>query len=201
MIFDLGGVIVELGPVSDIVGDEIGTDPDFWQRWLASEAVREFEGGMCNETQFGERFVSEFDLEFSPQEFVDRFRSWPRGLFADAEELLEDLGRHPDIVVGALSNSNPVHWHEQQDATRIRSLFDRPFLSYELQLVKPDRAIFEVVSNSLALRPEEILYFDDNHPNVDSARAAGWRAELARGPMDCRVHLAALGLVSYEPGP
>jgi putative hydrolase of the HAD superfamily len=198
VIFDLGGVIIELGPVSDVVGTGGHDRDEFWSRWLRSEAVRQFEGGFCDADQFGKRLVAEFDLPFSPSELVDRFRAWPKGLFAGAEELLEELGQCGEVVVAALSNSNPVHWFEQQDAQLIRSLFDRPFLSFELNLVKPDRSIFDAVTHALAVQPDEIIYFDDNQLNVDAARAAGWRAQVADGPAVCRAHLADLGLVSSD---
>lgn len=196
MIFDLGGVIIELGPVSDVVGERVQAEGDFWSRWLRSDAVRQFEGGFCDADQFGERLVAEFDLPFSGSELVDRFRTWPRGLFAGAQDLLQELRHNGDVAVAALSNSNPVHWYEQRDAQLIRSLFDRPFLSFELKLVKPDRPIFDVVAEALAVRPDEIIYFDDNQMNVDGARSAGWRAQVADGPAFCRAHLADLGLVS-----
>ncbi|MFW2382296.1 MAG: HAD-IA family hydrolase, partial [Acidimicrobiales bacterium] len=153
------------------------------------------EGGRCDAQQFGERFVEEFDLPITGSELIHRFRSWPRGLFDGAQELLTELSLNQTIVVAALSNSNPVHWHEQQDADVIRSLFERPFLSYELELVKPDRDIFETVARSLDVHPGDILYFDDNQINVDGARDAGWRAEVASSPSACRAHLAPLGLV------
>ncbi|MFW2380222.1 MAG: HAD family hydrolase, partial [Acidimicrobiales bacterium] len=167
VVFDLGGVMIELGPISDVVGDQITADGEFWSRWLRSDSVRDFEGGRCDAQQFGERFVEEFDLPFMGSELIDRFRSWPRGLFDGAQELLTELSLNQTIVVAALSNSNPVHWHEQQDADVIRSLFERPFLSYELELVKPDRDIFETVARSLDVHPGDILYFDDNQINVD----------------------------------
>jgi putative hydrolase of the HAD superfamily len=199
IIFDLGGVIVELGPLSDILGDWVDAEEDFWSRWLHSDTVRDFEGGRCSPQQFGDRLVVEFGLPFSGSELVDRFRRWPKGLFPGAQQLLTELGQQSDLVVAALSNSNPVHWYEQEDAALIRSLFEMPFLSYELELVKPDRAIFEVVAGSLDMKPEDILYFDDNRINVNAAIAAGWKAVVAKGPSDCRRHLASLGIVRAHP--
>ncbi len=143
---------------------------------MHSDAVRDFEGGRCDPQQFGDRLVAEFGLSFSGSELVDRFRTWPKGLFPGAQQLLTELGQQSDLVVAALSNSNPVHWYEQEDAALIRSLFEMPFLSYELKLVKPDRAIFDAVAGALDMEPQDILYFDDNRINVNAAIAAGWNA-------------------------
>lgn len=196
VIFDLGGVIVELGPLSELLGPDAPPSQDFWPKWLHSETVRDFESGRCTAEEFGQRLVDDLELPFTAPELLERFRSWPKGLFPGAEDLLTELNRHDGLVVGALSNSNPLHWHEQQDAEKIRSLFTRPYLSFEMHLIKPDAAIYEFVAADLGLEPNQILYFDDNQINVDGARAAGWCAEVTNGPMDCRPYLAAAGLVS-----
>ncbi len=196
VIFDLGGVLVELGPLSDMLGDDAPPDEDFWPRWLHSAAVRDFEGGRCTAGEFGRRMVEEFSLSFGPDEMVERFRRWPKGLYEGAHRLVAEVKEQNDgVVIGLLSNSNPIHWQEQHEAEQIQNLFDRPFLSYEMGLIKPDAAVFVEVSRRLDVDPTRILYFDDNQLNVDAARRAGWRAELATGPHACRRVLAELGMV------
>lgn len=196
VIFDLGGVLVELGPLSDILGDTAPPDEDFWPRWLRSPAVRDFEGGRCSAREFGRRMVAEFSLPFDADEMVERFRCWPRGLYEGAHRLVAEVKERNDgVVIGLLSNSNPIHWQGQHEAELIRNLFDRPFLSHEMGLIKPDAAIFVEVTRRLDADPARILYFDDNQLNVDAARRTGWRAQLARSPHACRRVLAELGMV------
>ena len=196
VIFDLGGVMVELGPLSDILGPDAPPSDEFWTKWLHSDTVREFESGQCSTKEFGDRLVNDFEIPFDGPELVRRFRDWPKGLFPGATTLLTELGQNDGLVIGVLSNSNPLHWHEQRDADIIRSLFNRPYLSFEMQLIKPDAAIFDFVAADLNLEPGQILYFDDNQINVDGARAAGWSSEVTNGPTDCRRHLASAGLVN-----
>lgn len=197
VIFDLGGVIVELGPIADLLGDGGAADAAFWPRWLGSEAVRAFEAGFTSPEEFARAMVSEFQLDFGPGELIERFRDWPRGLFDGATELVEELRRsHPSLLVAALSNSNPIHWWEQTDGEKIRGLFDRPFLSYEMNLVKPDRAVFVHVTEELDVEPVEIVYLDDNELNIEAARAVGWQAHVACGPADCRAALSRTGLLA-----
>ncbi len=197
VIFDLGGVIVELGPITDLLGHGAAADAAFWPRWLGSDAVRAFEAGFTSAEEFARSMVIEFQLDFGPEELIERFRTWPRGLFDGAIELVEELrSAHPPLVIAALSNSNPIHWWEQIDGEKIRSLFDRPFLSYEMKLVKPDRAVFVHVTKMLDLEPVEIVYVDDNELNVEAARAVGWRAHVAHSPADCRAVLSRTGLLA-----
>ncbi len=191
VLFDMGGVLVELGPLEELLGSAMNGD-DFWPRWLASPSVRALESGRCGVDDFARGLVEELGLTIGPDEVIERFARFPRGLYPGAAEVVASLPRR--IVTGILSNTNPLHWDHQADADRLRGLCHHAFLSYELGLVKPDRAIFDRVATELDLGSGQILFIDDNQINVDGARAAGWRAELAKGPAQ-----AAAVLDHYRP--
>jgi len=193
VVFDLGGVLVELGGVREF-GDMIGEPDDslVWSRWLESPWVREYERGRCTTDAFADGLVQEFGLGCTPAEFLDRFRAWPKGLIGGATELVERVSR--ELPVACLSNTNALHWEHQADAFRLADLFPTRFLSHELDLIKPDREIYEHVVEALALPAESILFLDDNQPNVEAARAAGLRAERTIGPESARQHLERHGL-------
>lgn len=192
VLFDMGGVLVELGPLDEFLGVGIRAE-EFWPRWLASPTVRRFERGECSAAAFGTGLATEFDLELDADEVVERFRRFPRGLFPGAAELVRAV--HPDVVTGVLSNTNALHWDHQRDGETIRSLFDRVYLSYELGAVKPDRAVFEAVVADLDRDPAEILFVDDNQLNVDGARAVGLDAHRAVGVDETRRILIARGVL------
>ena len=159
---------------------------------LASPSVRALESGRCGAEEFGRGLVEELGLSIGPDEVVERFRAFPRGLYPGAAELVASI---PDeVVTGLLSNTTALHWDGQTDADVIRGLCDHAFLSFRLGLVKPDRAIFDRVAAELGLPPPTILFIDDNRINVDGARRAGWRAEVAKGPDEARAALARHGL-------
>ena len=73
--------------------------------------------------------------------------------------------------------------------------FDHHFLSFRIGMMKPDREIFDHVIEQLDHAPERILYFDDNHLNVESARAAGLRAERVKGMREAKKILEREGLL------
>src|SRR5262249_31340595 len=58
--------------------------------------------------------------------------------------------------------------------------FDHVTFSYELNLVKPQREIYEDATRGLGVAPEDTLFLDDRPNNVEGAQAAGLRAELYR---------------------
>jgi putative hydrolase of the HAD superfamily len=192
--FDLGGVLVELGGVRDF-GDMINEpdDTQVWERWLRSPWVRDYERGRCSTEAFALGLVDEFELTCSPGEFIERFRSWPRGLMGGAQELVRGLASR--IPVACLSNTNELHWNHQADAFQLADLFPRRFLSHELGLVKPDREVYDHVVGALSVPADTVLFFDDNQLNVDAARGAGIRAERVEGPSAARTHLERYGLL------
>ncbi len=194
VVFDLGGVLVELGGVRDF-GDMIGEadDDQVWARWLGCSWVRDYERGLCSSHTFARGMVDQYELETSADDFIERFRTWPKGLFEGAHELVETLAS--SVRVACLSNTNELHWSRQSDALRLHELFPTRFLSHELGLIKPDREIYEHVAERLDIASNSILFFDDNQLNVDAAREVGWRAERVQGPEEARRCLEHHGLV------
>ncbi len=190
----MGGVLVELGPLTEILGPNPTLDDDtFWAKWLASPSVRDFEMGRCSPEEFGDRLVAELELDGAGGELLARFAAWPKGLMPGAAELVASLGSH-EVEVAVLSNTNALHWETQPDASDVQALFDRRYLSYELGLAKPDAAIFQHVVYDLGFEPSTILFLDDNQINVDGARAVGMQSELTKGVDAARSALAAVGL-------
>ena len=196
VVFDMGGVLVDLGPITHLLNNDADADNSTsvelladtqWARWLNSTAVRDYEMGLCDVRSFGERFVAEAGLTDTASEFIARFQSWPNGLFEGATAMVASLT--PRIMTAVLSNTNALHWHNQRDAATIQGLCDRNYLSFELGLAKPDAAIFEHVIADLGCDADHILFLDDNQINVDAALRAGMHSALVRGVEQCRAVL------------
>jgi putative hydrolase of the HAD superfamily len=56
--------------------------------------------------------------------------------------------------------------------------FDHVTFSFELNVVKPQRAIYEHAVRGLNVAPQNALFLDDRPENIEGARAAGLQAEL-----------------------
>jgi putative hydrolase of the HAD superfamily len=130
------------------------------------------------------------------EEFADAFRGWTRGLFAGARELVESTRVH--VRTACLSNSNALQWPEYV-ATGITDHLDLVFLSHELDLIKPDREIFEHVVAVTRSPAERLLFLDDNEMNVVAANEAGLTALEVRGVDEARSALLRLGVLPTAP--
>lgn len=192
-MFDLGGVLIELGGIAtlqELAG--IASEEGVWARWLASPWVREFERGTCSATEFSVGMVSEWQLDISPERFLEIFRAWPIGPYPGVQELVASVQR--SVPIGCLSNTNALHWEYQSAAWPMLGMFDLRFLSFELGLVKPDADIFQAVADQLPVDRDRVLYLDDVAINAEAARDFGFRSEQARGPDECRRALRYYGL-------
>lgn len=196
VVFDMGGVLVELAPLEDmLVGVDLDRD-ELWERWILSGAVKAYEGGRCDVDEFLEMLIAELGVELDPAELLERFRSFPQGLFEGARELLDEV--RAACPIGILSNTNDLHWSTQIDNEYLRGAFDHEYLSYAVGLVKPERDIYDHVVSDLNLAAERVLFLDDNLINVKGARAAGLKSEVVKGPSQARAALVAHGVLASE---
>lgn len=194
VLFDLGGVLLELGGI-EAMGEMAGIDDDeeIWRRWLACPWVRRFERGGCTPEEFAAGVVDEWALPVEPAAFLASFATWPRGPYPGAVELVAEV--QALVPVGVLSNTNALHWEQHGQMLSFLDGFDHRFLSFELGLLKPDRDLFERIALLVPFAPHRVLFLDDNQVNVDGARAAGFGAARALGPDGARTALAAAGVL------
>ena len=55
------------------------------------------------------------------------------------------------------------------------------YLSFEIELRKPDRKVYEYVLNDMKISPENILFIDDDTNNILMAKECGWNTCQAFG--------------------
>ena len=184
LLFDLGGVLVELSGVPTMLKwtDNRYDVEMLWDAWLSSPAVRAFETGNSTAEEFATRIVGEMQLPVSADEFIQRFRAWPKGLYPGVTKLLDRL--RTDYTLACFSNSNDLHWPILMDDMGMAALFEYRFASHLMGRVKPDKEAFQYVLEGLNCDPASVLFLDDNGINVRSATEVGMRAHRARGPLE-----------------
>ncbi len=188
LLFDLGGVLFDLGNPADAMKLEL-TDDEFWDAWLGSPIVHDYETGRLTSCQFYEAFGPMVGVS-DPSEFARRLQQWQLLPFPGIEDLLHSLSGSHRLAL--LSNTNEVHWLSVLARTQIFSRFSDLFLSYEIGHLKPNVAVFEFVLSRLGCDPSEILFFDDTEANVVSARRSGIDARQVSGIASVRSALNGL---------
>ena len=92
-------------------------------------------------------------------------------------DFLEELAAEKKYKLILLSNTNELHmnWVKENIGfyEEFKSYFDAFYLSYEIQLRKPNANIYEFVLNENNIKAEESLFIDDTEENIISASKLG----------------------------
>jgi len=192
LIFDLGGVLIELQGVTQLLewsGLKM-TEDEMWTKWLGSPGVRAFERGQSSAEAFSLAMAAEFKLKVSAKQFLEAFVHWPKGPYPGVPELLERLYHEYKLIT--LSNTNLLHWETLSASLNLKKFTVDNFPSHQTGLVKPDKEVFLNVLNRLSCAPDKVVYFDDNQLNVDGAQSADMPAFKVNGIDELKAKLAQL---------
>ena len=90
-----------------------------------------------------------------------------------------------------LSNSNIIHYNVFIEEFRAKSglkdfssLFEKTWFSFDLQMRKPDKEIYEYALKVGGLIPEETLFIDDSIQNIQPAEELGIQCVFLENDMD-----------------
>jgi putative hydrolase of the HAD superfamily len=195
VLFDLGGVLVELSGVPALLGwmDHRLSAEDLFAMWLASPAVRSFERGQASPEVFAEQLIMEIGLPVGEQQFLTEFAGWLKRLFPGALELVRRVP--PPYVRATLCNTNMLHWPRLMDEMMLADAFDHHFASHLIGKIKPDEDAFQHVIDTLDCGPSAILFLDDNRLNVEAAQRLEIRAIQVKGVQEAERALVEAGVL------
>jgi putative hydrolase of the HAD superfamily len=178
IIFDIDGVLAKATDSAEeiLVKNNI-TMKDFFNNWSYSKAVYGFETGQILQGHFAELRSKELENVINPETIIEILKARKSILFQGVEELLADLHKE-NYRLACLSNTNILHWNSIEGKSVFDVYFCNKFLSFEMGLVKPDKAIYMHVLEKLNCKGHEILYFDDSIKNIEVAKKLGWNAIL-----------------------
>lgn len=184
LLFDLGGVLVDMPGVAKMIEWTGLEERECWAQWMKSPAIAQFESGKLDAQTFAEAVVAGFQLPVSPKEFLLEFATWPSGFYPGAQAFLAELRASHQL--GCLTNINSIHWKKAVEEWKVYDYFDHCLASHELGLVKPNPMIFEQAARIVGREPSDILYFDDNLVNVQAAASFGFSSHQVRGLRELR---------------
>ena len=183
IVFDLGGVLVDLDFKAAINGLQQTGFANVKEQLMAFD-----QGGIFQKFELGEMTAEEFRTAIRENstvtltdEEIDAL--WNAMLLEIPREKLElILDLRGKYMVYLLSNTNSIHWDYvcknafNYRGFRVNDYFEETFLSYEMHLAKPNKAIFEKVLHDANLLPEETLFIDDSEANCKAAEEVGIHA-------------------------
>lgn len=192
IVFDFGGVLAEEGFREGLkaIGKKHGLNNDDFYT-VSSELVYQtgYVTGFSNESQFWNAVRERTGINDADDslraEILNRFILRPEML-----KLVEEL-RARGLITAILSDQ--TNWLDEINAkTPFFHLFDYVFNSFKLHKGKRDPSIFPDACSAMGLKPEEIVFVDDNRGNIDRALAEGVNAVHFKHGDDLQVYIKNL---------
>ncbi len=189
IIFDLGGVLINLNverciaQFRELMGDAnmqtvLGLGGDGEGVVAVSAASKQlmvnFERGNISP----ETFVAEVLRFCKPgttrQEVIDAWMAMLADLPQERLDFVRQM-KEEGAHVYLLSNGNDLHFGVINEMYHLDKYFERMFLSQEMHLAKPDKAIFEQVEQEINPSHEPVIFIDDLEKNrLAAQQTVGW---------------------------
>lgn len=181
IIFDLGGVLINIDyNLTAKAFSDLGIT-NFQEQFSKATQTQLFdlyEKGLISSDEFRKHIK---EVIKTPTNDITIDTAWNTMLLDFPIERLHFLQKvkqtHRTFL---LSNTNDIHIQKiNQDLKKehgIRDLsghFEKVYLSYEVNMRKPDAEIFELVLSQNNLSPSETLFIDDSPQHIETAKKLG----------------------------
>ncbi|HEX5169263.1 MAG TPA: HAD family phosphatase [Cyclobacteriaceae bacterium] len=191
IIFDLGGVIIDLDVEKTIRG--FSTLSNFSEEkvreiYATHPVFHDFEKGLVTDEVFRDTVRGLFNSNgVSDKDLDEAWNAMLLGIPKPKLDLLVTLRERYRVLI--LSNTNSIHVQVMNniilpDVAGVKS-FDpfvhKAYFSHDLRMRKPDAEIYQHVLDDADLRPEETLFLDDNVDNLQGAAKLGIRVKHVTG--------------------
>jgi glucose-1-phosphatase len=180
IIFDLGGVLLNINPLLSLLELEkiSGIDKEeLKNRFISEKVFDNYDIGVYTDAKFRSEMCRIINRKVDDSE-MDRVWNVLLLDFPQARvEMLQQINKNYRVFL--LSNTNSIHFqsytHEFFDKYGIlfADLFEKMFLSYEIGIHKPDAGIYEHLIRETNIKPAESVFFDDLSANIQAAEQLG----------------------------
>ena len=197
LIFDFGGVLVDLQPeVSLRRFRELGIrDIDqMLNPYRQLGVFYDLEMGLVGRDKFVLRLNQHAGTALTDEAVNEAIKLFLKETPQYKFDYLDKLRKEYKIYI--LSNTNPyimAYAHSPQflpnTGRTLSDYVDKIYASCEMHAMKPDRAIYEQMIEDSALKPEQSLFIDDSTANLETASSLGLHTLLATNGVDWRADL------------
>jgi len=182
IIFDLGGVLVDIDPdkTAKAFARLSNMDPvDIMELHKSQNFFVDYEKGLIDDSAFRDQIRNFLKTDMSDQT-VDR--AWGALLLDFPQNKIDLLSNaRKKYRTFLLSNTNNIHRKKFEKSFRdaahadFYDYFENVYYSFQMHMRKPDKEIFVKVLEENNLNPQETLLIDDHRPNIETAQALGMK--------------------------
>ena len=197
VVFDYGQVIsLPQDPkVIDTLAKRVGAEREKFESILWS-LRSEYDRGTINSKEYYRKIISRLGVSLDDDSIDEMVKidleSW-KNINTETVRLMEDV-KKAGYTLGILSNMPYDFLAWARKNIPVFSLPHISLFSCELNLIKPEKAIYEALLSMLKIESEELVFFDDKLENIKAAKAMGIKAILWESPESARRELLSLGI-------
>lgn len=191
LIFDLGGVIIDLSVEQTLRAFAHLSSRDVQQvnhEFIHTPGFLDYETGRLDDAGFRQFVREHFGVQATDEAIDACWNAMLCGLPVGKLNLLKRLREHYQVFI--LSNTNNIHLDHihrymmpaPYGHKLLDDFVDVAYYSHRLGMRKPDADIYQHVLHENNLAPEATLFLDDNPHNVEAARALGIQTLLVLHP-------------------
>jgi putative hydrolase of the HAD superfamily len=192
IIFDFGGVIINIDFwVSINAFIKLGAEnfQEVYSQSQQSGLFDELDKGTISKEVFCKGIAQYLPPNVTEKQIIDAWNAILIGIPEHRIWILESIRKNYRTFL--LSNTNAIHYpeytkelQEKYGYNDLSELFEKVYLSFEMNLRKPDKAIFQKVISDNGLLPEETLFIDDSEQNLPPAAELGMKTLLLEKNQD-----------------
>jgi len=197
VVFDYGNVIsLHQDPKTmDELAGRVGVERDKFVSTLWS-LRREYDRGTISSIEYFKIVLSALEVSMDEKNIEELIEidtnSW-KNINTETESLMKEI-KAAGYLVGILSNmpGDFLAW-----ARKNLPVFSLPHIglySCDVNLVKPEEAIYRKLLSMFGVEADELVFFDDKDENIKGAEAIGIKAILWVNPKEARRKLISLGV-------
>jgi 2-haloacid dehalogenase len=201
VVFDVGGVLIDWNP--RYLYRKMIPEPAEMERFLADVCTPEWHAqhdlGVSYEDSIPQLIAVHPQWSVEIRAWDERFVEMYGGVFEGTVDLLRELHRRRVPLV-ASTNWGAESWAMAKDRYEFLGWFDGAIVSGEVGMAKPDPAFYELLIDTFDLVPNQTLYVEDNHVNLQAAADRGFVPHRFESPADLQIDLRRRGLIGRAAG-
>lgn len=189
ILFDLGGVLIDIDyHATENAFVELGVE-DFqeqYSQFQQNQLFDLFESGQISAQHFINKLLPITRKGTSPNQVAHAWNAMIGAFPKQKIDLLERLSKQ--LRIALLSNTNELHMVQVKrtwvnaSSVSFESLFERVFLSHEIEQRKPDLETFGWVCEQLQVLPKKVLFIDDSPQHIEGANSVGLQTHFYQNP-------------------
>lgn len=194
LIFDFGGVLINLNRqccIDSFKALGLSHVENLIDPFAQQGIFMQLEKGLITLAEFRDQIREQIGKPVTDEQIDGAWNNFLVDLPTYKLEALLKLRER--YLVYLLSNTNQIHWDWSREHVfpykgfHEKDYFEEIFLSYEMNLAKPDVAIFEAVLEATGIQAKDTFFIDDSEANCKSAESLGISTYLCKPGEDWTI--------------